>query len=501
MVVTGRWAATRQRDGTAGARMSAGRMAGARTAGRPGQPGTGRGARTGRSLWWVSPVGAVMLVVPGTLLLSVRLSDLDFRLFYRVPKAITGSQSALLLAAAGLLALGALLPATFAAPRWPRPWPALTPAQLRVLGRSATVCFRLTTVGYAALGLAGVARGARPAALLEAVQSQSNYSGTLKSEFAPVTGITTLTQVGIAFVVIAALLLPYDRSRRLRRQMLIVVLLGLLRSYLLTERLALLELLVPLIAVRAVQLRQASRRVWLLPAAPAMAVPLLLVVFGAFEYSRSWVFFRTRTQQGFPSFVVNRLAGYYATAYNNGALQLQYGDRRGRLPYDSLAALWTAPGASQLHLYNRLSGTSGGTLLATVLNQHGNPEFNNPGGLAVPLIDFGTTGGLLFFLVAGLAIGLAYRGFRSGQPLGLLLYPVAFTGLLELPRYVYWTQGRVTPAVVALVVIGLRVRAVGRPARRPRAAPPAAPGPQYAGESESTLPSTAPTAAVAAAGR
>jgi len=40
------------------------------------------------------------------------------------------------------------------------------------------------------------------------------------------------------------------------------------------------------------------------------------------------------------------------------------------------------------------------------------------------------------------------------------------TGLLDLPRYLYWTQGRVVPAVLALLVVALYV---GRPVTRRRA--------------------------------
>ena len=45
----------------------------------------------------------------------------------------------------------------------------------------------------------------------------------------------------------------------------------------------------------------------------------------------------------------------------------------------------------------------------------------------------------LFFLLVGLLAGLLYRGYRAGTMggmFGMLLYPVFFVGLLELPRYV-----------------------------------------------------------------
>ena len=160
--------------------------------------------------------------------------------------------------------------------------------------------------------------------IVNAIVSQDNYTGQLKVLFAPVAGVTSLTQVGIAQVVLAALVLCHGRSPAVVRRLVVVLVLGLLRSYLLTERLALLELVVPLLAVGAAHRRRRRGRGRFLPFAPVLALPVLLVVFGIFEYSRSWNYYRTRTTQSFPLFVVNRLAGYYATSYNNGALQLDH---------------------------------------------------------------------------------------------------------------------------------------------------------------------------------
>ena len=417
----------------------------------------------GRGLWWVSPVGALLMVIPLSLIVAVQIPDSDYRFFYKVPRVIGVSQAELFLASAGMLAIGTLLPLAFRITR-PKPnWPTLPGAQLSVLMKAETIAFRLTVLGYLLLGALGVSRGASPSLLLNSFTSQDNYTGQLKILFAPVAGVTSLTQIGIAYVVIAGIVLCHGRSPLVVRRLVIVLVLGLLRSYLLTERLALLELVVPLLAIGATRLRQRPRRSGFLPFAPILALPVLLVIFGAFEYSRSWVFYRTRTTLSFPQFVVNRLAGYYATSYNNGALQLAQPHDANRLPYNSIEAFWTAPGISQLDLYHRLTGENGADLLTRTLAQYGNPEFNNPGGLAVPTIDFGRVGGAVFFLVAGLLVGLAYRSWVSGQPVGLLAYPVLFTGLLELPRYLYWTQGRVFPAMVFLLITAGVMHRAGKP--------------------------------------
>jgi hypothetical protein len=411
------------------------------------------------ALWWATPIGSLLLVVPLSLLVTVTISGRDYVSFYRVQKAVTTHDSVLFLLAAGVLLVGVAIPMISAPQARSVRWPGLDRARLHRLDLAGTIAFRLTVLGYVLLGALGAARGASPVLLLHALTSQSDYGGTFKTLFAPVAGITSLTQVGIAYTVIAALLRAHGTGHHTGRRLAVVFVLGLFRAYFLTERLAILELIVPWVLVAATTSRQRSRRARsLLPAVPLLALPLLTVVFGAFEYSRSWQYFKSRTTLSFPQFVVNRLAGYYATSYNNGALQLQYGSHLHRLPYDAIQGFWTAPGIAELNLYQRLTGFGGDDLLNTVLAQHGNPEFNNPGGLAVPLIDFGLLGGLLFFLVAGLVVGLTYRAFRSGRPLGLLVYPVLFTGLLELPRYVYWTEGRVVPAYLVLLAVAYALR-------------------------------------------
>lgn len=430
-------------------------------------PAAARG-RTG-GLWWVSPLGALALVVPVPMWAALAVDDSEYRLQWNTPKAV-GDVTVLLAAAAALvLIVGALVAQLGARPRRQRAWPDLDDHRLARLQRVSNVLFWLTITGYVAFGLAATARGLTLSALVSSLVNQDNYESAFKEQLAPIPGVTTLTQVGVAYAVVAALLLSVGWRRQTARRLAVVIVLAVLRAFLNTERLALLELAVPLVAVAAVATyrRRSSGLGRAMPLAPAVLLPLLILIFGAFEYSRSWQYFSSRTDQGFPRFVLTRLAGYYVTAYNNGQLRLDYERYAGRLPYESVQAFWDAPIISQLHLYDRFSAAP--PLSATqILENHGNPEFNNPGGLLVPFVDFGVAGGLLFFLVAGLLIGAAYRGFSQGTITGLLVYPVLLTGLYDLPRYIYWTQGRLLPALVCLLVGAAYVGRVPRPVARQR---------------------------------
>lgn len=425
-----------------------------------------------RGVWWLSPPGAVLLVVPLTLLLAVTFPDATYRSEWKEPKSITGGTALLFTAAALLFILGALLPlATRTGERTgARRFGA---AELRTLRVASDVLFRVTVFGYVAYAAVGAARGARPAQFLSAVSSQDNFASPLKDEFTPVPGVTTLTQVGIAYVVLGAVLLCRDPRRGDARRVLVVLLLALMRTFFLTERLALIELVLPAVAASVLvglDLERPGRRL-LARLAPVLLLPAVVALFSVFEYSRSWVFYSQRSSGSFATFALARLAGYYSTSYNNGQLQLEHLGAGHGLPYATLEALWTAPGIAQLHLYRRLGGQDQTAAFDLVLKRFGNPEFNSPGGLAQPFVDYGHVGGLVFMLLAGLALGHAYRRCVEGASWAVLVYPLGVTGLFELPRYLYWSQGRLVPAVVALLLVAWRLER----ARRPRGASEAAP--------------------------
>ncbi len=434
--------------------------------------------------WWLNPGAAVLLIVPVTVAVAAVLTDADFRAEFGTPKHLTTDTVVLCLLAALVLATTATLMIT---PARSGDDSAIDDPRVEgTLRRAARWLFWLTMLGYAAFAVSGVANGVRLSTIVDAVVSQSNYSNTLKTQFATVPGITTLTQVGMAFVIVALHSLRHRRDRALTAQVVVVFALATARAFLLTERLALIELAVPALAVVAVGAGAVGARRGralrpLVRAAPFVALPVVFAVFAAFEYSRSWQYFASRTDRTFGEFALLRFGGYYATAYNNGQVQLDHGTWPGRLPDQSLSALWTAPGIGSIGLYDRLSALPPPDA-QQLLERYANPEFNNPGGLTTPFVDFGTVGGLVFFAVAGLVLGVLYRGLRDGRVTGSLIYPLALTGLADMPRYLYWTQGRVVPSITALVVVALvvhgRRRVLWRP---PPLAPPPAPRPAPGG--------------------
>ncbi len=62
--------------------------------------------------------------------------------------------------------------------------------------------------------------------------------------------------------------------------------------------------------------------------APIWLTVSAIVMFGAYEYIRSWRHYQG-SEKSLTSFVLNRFVGYYATSFNNGALCLNE-----RTPYE-----------------------------------------------------------------------------------------------------------------------------------------------------------------------
>jgi oligosaccharide repeat unit polymerase len=403
-----------------------------------------------------------------TLWLATRADDAYFRSHWRTPKALTTSTAQLFLAAVLVFSFAAmwhLRRSNTVRIETSDHWPHLRTTEIDALERALGPLFWITLSGYLAMLISLARHGLTIPQLVRELLSTGDESGgtPLKEAFrnAALPGVTTLTQVGIAFVTVAVIVYTDRPSRRLRRRVIAILICALLRTMLNSERLALLELVVPAISVLAMQWRAhrrpSVRRV--VRFAPFIFVPTLIIGFGLAEYSRSWVYYSAQpNQESFIEFTINRFTGYYTTSYNNGQLNLTYGDYPNRIPNKTLEALWRAPVISELKVYETLNGRDDDVHFNEVLRQHGNPEFNNSGGLAMPFLDYGTTGGLIFFALAGSAAGFLYRRFCRGDMVALLLYPVVVVGLFEVPRYLYWTTGRVIPAVLAVLVVSRYVR-------------------------------------------
>lgn len=341
----------------------------------------------------------------------------------------------------------------------------LNPSQLRYLNRTYTILFWLAIFGYAAWTIAGGLGGVSLNNLRAVFDRQLGAISDLKSAARPIAGLTTLTQLAPLCCAVGALLLRMGQGRR---GFWLLVALAAARTLLYAERLAILEVVVPIVVIYiltpGVDPKSTHRTFKRKRHAPAVALPLIWALFAASEYTRSWVFYQYTTHQTFPEWVTYRLLGYYSTAYNNSALFALNREGHDLPPYFTIDAFWNAPGISKLFTPPDVPLWWG-----TVLQQNGNPEYNSVGSFLTSYAELGIIGMLIFWILAGLAVGHIFKRSVEGRLAALLLYSVLYIGILELPRYIYWAQGRFTPGVIALLIFAIKYpRTTSRePAARP----------------------------------
>jgi oligosaccharide repeat unit polymerase len=347
----------------------------------------------------------------------------------------------------------------------------LTPAQKRslaVLVETALVVSVAASVFWFALG---IARAGGIAAFVEIWQRDPFR---LKSEIlATVPGVTTLMQLAVAAIPLAVVYGLNRKGSVIRILIVFAVALAAARAVFFSERLALVELLLPLVFLAVAPRRVTVSRV------TVYAVVLLTAVitfFAVTELRRTYAY----TGDFSASRVSTRFVGYYLTSVNNGmAVAAEY---PGATPFYSTArGLWRFPVVGDLRLehlpeigtvsfrYDDAFGVDPESFWREAFAAEGlNYEFNvltTPGYLAA---DFGW-GGLFAILVLGLISGTLFRRSETSS-FHLALYAVWVVGLFELMRIFYFADTRLVPAYLVFIAAYLVVRrdapGVGRVVRQ-----------------------------------
>jgi hypothetical protein len=425
---------------------------------------------TCRMPWWLHPISLVALVPFTTAVLSIALPAAVYD-EWNVRKYLSAEPSQLLLLGLVALLLG-LVAASFAGRRDLEIRFALSCAQVLRLQRVYRLMFWLTVCGYLFWALAAVKSGVGWHQLLAVVHQDDGAISLLKSNAQPIAGVTTLTQFGVVAAFLGALLRKLQCGGRWYWT---IIGLSLLRVLFYAERLAVIEVLLPLIVLSVAT--TAPRPTWrsrMLRTFPLYAVPSLWALFSAGEYFRSWVYFGSRTSQTFAEYMSVRLAGYYVTSYNNSAILNGVLSRIPEVtfPHLTLQFISSAPVVGQLLPKSAYSGDRDKTWVLGVLHTYGNVQFNNTGSFLITQAELGTVGMVLFWVLLGIWIGRVFSRAVDGKMASLAAYSCLIIGLLELPRILYWTMGRCTPVLLGLWLTAVALREYnGYSSRDRRAAP------------------------------
>lgn len=290
-----------------------------------------------------------------------------------------------------------------------------------------------------------------PKVLLSLLMGQGGLS---RQEIGSTKGVTSLVSIlPVYFSVVAHIWTtrPERVSKSLRALTWALAGFTLFRVYVWSERLALIEMVcavalpVSLNFVRQEKYRFARR---LIPLAPVFGVPLLLLIFGSFEYFRSWQSdFYNNGQSSFWSFAAGRLGTYYYTALNNGAGLLSTQSWPTYRFEHVLSWLHRAPGGVG-GIFDYYTGVRYAPGLGDFLVKYGDVEFNNPSGVFTVIYDIGLAPALLYFFLFGFFASALYRGYVYGRLVAVLIYPIFFMALLEILRLPYLGESRAFTAML-----------------------------------------------------
>ena len=415
------------------------------------QPGSG--------IWWLHPAFAFTAAGVGISICAWQIPEATYRIYWRTPKFFDPYTLQVTLACVAVFGLGSWLGGRLAERRpGAGAWRGDDGAGHDLLWLLFRLSFWLCLTGYSLWTFLAIRRGITLDLVAEMVTGTKGAMYEARYTYLPtVGGVTTLTQFGTAAMVLGAILGCRFGWRAVWPRCAVIGSAAVLRALLNSERFALFELIIPFLlawlAMRylgATGIRAPVR--WLVRSAPVTGLAALLLIFTGFEYFRSWSNYYAERQDSLWEFGAMRLLGYYVTSFNNGAYLLQRLEPL-HAPYFTLHFLWGLPltGTATKHLFaNPLLDTADKWFYFPFLESGANVEFNNADGMLFPLMDFGVAGGLIYWLIAGLVCGTVYRLFCEREMAGLLLYPVLYLGLLEVPLALYWAEGRAFPSLFLL---------------------------------------------------
>jgi hypothetical protein len=409
-----------------------------------------------REALWLNPRIIVGVLALPLLLIAYLVPAESYRLLFRTSKHI--GIEFLLIGALGYLAflIGTLAPDR----RGPTQRPQVE--EMRQLAAGAVVpLFAVTCAGYAIWTFVGMANAGGPLPLLELVMKTVTLQGgasTLKREiFTSVPGVTTLTQVGVLYVTVEALLWKFNgaMSAPARIRMSVIGGLVLLRVLVISERLALIELVIPVAVVMLGAPSGAGARGWTGPRAMLVAGLGVFSLFAVGEYFRSWAtFYRDFYSGPYLQFAAERLLGYYTTALNNGAIYVSFQETQVARATAANLLEFPVVGGELAAAYDRALTVPGTLNHGQLLDTYGTQEFNNVALIGQLHNDFTVAGMALMAALLGLITMSLYRSFVHQQIAGMLLYPSWFIGVLEISRIYFWANQRYFPVLLfALLVL------------------------------------------------
>ncbi|MFM0203762.1 O-antigen ligase [Paraburkholderia fungorum] len=323
--------------------------------------------------------------------------------------------------------------------------PTVIQAPVEISRRVLDVLFVLSLIGYLTM-MSGVIT--QPALILSFFNGEANAYDLLEVK-GRIAGISTLTQVAVAYVPLYFYVFrtPVRGITRYKIYLLVLLGLGLLRSFIFAERLALIELAIPL-TVMFLKFRRSHRPSRILALGPYAAIVPLVGFFIINEYNRSWESYYINIYNNIFEFAIDRLALYYSTALNNGAGVLKILGWGMGEPVFTFDWLFRFPMLGDLFQ----AGHDFSADYLAFLSNNGDPEFNNPSGIFVYFYEWGW---FALFVAAfiGWVFNRSYSGWRSANGFWCCAHSVFLVSLCEILRVPILFSGRNFVSIAVLFIV------------------------------------------------
>jgi len=261
-------------------------------------------------------------------------------------------------------------------------------------------------------------------------------------------GITTLSQLGICLSIICSYKISLNiEKNRYIKLMFLIVFISLIRAFVRSERLALIEVLVVFSLPFCLYNQKFKKIIKLIP---IIAVPGLVLIFSISEYFRSWIHYYNKRYDYFSEFIFDRFSSYFMIAQNSAVSYLKYIEIND-YPWLTNQWLFKFPGLGYLNDLYRSEYDK----YMSFLRIHLDPQYNNYAPIYAIYTDFGILFGCFILFILGLLTGHFHRTFQEQNGIGTFIYPAWFIGVLELSRTYSWGSSRFFIVFVTFFIIYL----------------------------------------------
>ncbi|MHB8307783.1 MAG: hypothetical protein ACYDDH_06860 [Candidatus Desulforudaceae bacterium] len=235
----------------------------------------------------------------------------------------------------------------------------------------------------------------------------------------------------------------------------------LVRAVLLSERLAVFEVLVPVVIVYVHSLfYRYNYREYVHKLRATLLIAAVVIVF-LFVFAESYRSYNLGADTSKLVWGASTLVSYPVSTVNYSmALIGSYSDGY-TFPVNALSFL----GENLVSWFPEQSRAKAQVHYELRHSPYGSSGYTNIGFAGQWYLEVGPFF-IVFGAIIGLAIGLIYRMFQKGHIIGLLLYPLVFVGILESYRFDYFTEIRfVFPVLICLFILTPLVEVLNYKAR------------------------------------